>query len=385
MDTPDPPAVEAPLPDDVPGDPPRKLHGYIVPVMSFDSDDGLGMGIRGELSRVEAGHAPYLDAWMIHLHATLNGYQHDRIRYDRVDFGPGGRLRFTGNLSYRKWKNDGWYGLGNGTTLPTGGDAKVDRYTLEQPFLYMVLRTRIEGPWSVFGAVTGKVTKVTTYADSLLEQQQPHGMDGGPSVQGVIGLVVDTRDPESTPDHGVFAEISARAGPRIPWILPRGFMYGVSAAFRGYQAIGPRETFAFRAMVDDLWGDVPFYEMDQWGGSTPIVGMGGSDTLRGVPFGRWHGPGKAVANTEMRIDVADTHAGKAPLRLDVVPFADAGFVFGAGPYATAPAPAFPIHPSVGIGGRAIYDTTFVGRVDFAVAPDDPSWDWGFYLAFDHMF
>ena len=40
--------------------------------------------------------------------------------------------------------------------------------------------------------------------------------------------------------------------------------------------------------------------MVHWGGFVPIAGMGGSDTLRGAAFGRWHGPGKAVLQDELR-------------------------------------------------------------------------------------
>ena len=364
------------------------LHGYAIPVVSLDSDDGFGVGLRGEVYRERDGYDPYREAWMAHAHLTTTGYQHHRLRYDRVWL----HGRFTANVAYRKWLNSQWYGLGNATTQIASDDPKFERYVLQQPFARLTVRRDVVEPLELFVAGDLDVTSIRTYAGSRLEADAPHGMDGGPQVELHVGAIIDTREPEISPERGVFTEVSGRIGARLPMIEPRGEMYGAMAVFRGYQTLSPGVTLAGRVMAERLWGDVPFYEMTHWGGSTPIVGVGGGDTLRGLPFDRYHGPGHAVANLELRTHVTTVQVFRAPLELELVPSVDAGIVWGA-PTADPGPDALPVHPGFALGGRAVYDMAFVGRVDFGLAPDQiregdvtrTFLNWGFYLAFDHTF
>ena len=64
------------------------------------------------------------------------------------------------------------------------------------------------------------------------------------------------------------------------------------------------------------------------------------------------------------------------------------------PEKVAPAPVQPIHPATGLGVRAIYDRTLVGRLDVGVAADpieQPNGDVvmeptvGVYIVFGHAF
>jgi hemolysin activation/secretion protein len=147
-------------------------------------------------------------------------------------------------------------------------------------------------------------------------------------------------------------------------------------------------------MAEWLFGDVPFYEMTRWGGSVPILGFGGWETLRGIPFGRYRAPGRAIANVEWRIEVLRHAFFRSELRWQVVPFVDLGAVWGAGEAATADAPEVPLHPAVGLGIHPVLAGSFMGRMDVAFAPervrdDDGTvreeFGWGFYLSFDQMF
>lgn len=367
------------------------LHGYALPVVSLDSDDGFGVGARAELYRDREGYEPYLEAWMIHAHVTLTGYQHHRMRYDRL--WPHARL--TVNLAYRKWQNAGWYGLGDGWRVVDPPNPKFQRYILQQPFGRVTVRHDLTGPLQAFVALDLDVTTIRTHpGESALLDQAPNGMDGGPQLEGLAGLIVDTRQPEISPVRGVFAEVSGRVGARLPMIAPRGSMFGVMALAKGYQQLTPGVVFAGRVMAERLWGDVPFYEMTHWGGSTPIVGMGGAETIRGLNSDRFHAPGHAVANAELRVDAFTLHVRKAPLVAEAVPFVDAGTTWGTDRPERMETCGVCLHPSAGLGLRAVYDEAFVGRLDFAIAPDAVRYEgdlngvrptWGFYLAFDHTF
>lgn len=376
--------------------------GYLIPNLAYDSDDGLGFGARGELQRRELGYSPYKSAYVIHAYATLRGFHHHRLRYDRVGLGPNHRLRFTAHLAWRQWTNDGYWGVGPGATreYAYAGDFDKDdparkryRYTLIQPFMHLTLRETLSGPWSIYGSFDARYSVVRTYPGSLLEEQAPYGMHGGLTLQGTAGVLYDTRSPEIDPARGMLAELSGRYAPPVP--MGAGQFGGVFVSFRQFVTLGERSVFAYRVMGEMLWGEIPFYEMVHWGGFVPIAGYGGADTLRGVAFGRYRAPGKAVLNTELRVDTLSHSLRGAPMVWQLVPYVDVGRVFGAGELATAADPAgWGLNPAAGLGLRAVYDEAFVGRIDVGVAPDPVEGldgavhgtpRVGFYFVFDHMF
>ncbi len=365
-----------------------------MPAMGFDTDDGLGFGARLELDWYKPGYEPYQAALVVHGYASTNGYHHHRLRFDTPGLGKEGKTRLFGHFAYRQWLNDGYWGIGNGTTVEratVGTDDEIlrkrYRYTLVQPFARLTMRESLGGPWAWFAFLSGRYSKVDTYEGSLLQEEQPLGMAGGPAVQVGAGFLYDTREPELTPDTGVLVELAARAMP--PWPGFQGQWVAGFVSLRGFTTLGPGVVFGSRLMGEYMWGDIPFYDYITWGGLVPTIGMGGSETIRGVNFGRWRAPGKALLNNELRIE-AGTHTFlHREIRWQAVPFVDLGTVFGAGAGAD-----FPFHPGVGFGMHPIVEKTFAGRFDFAVGmemveEDDGSVTYepnlGGYVVFEHVF
>jgi hypothetical protein len=388
------PAADAPASQPAP-----RSRWYVVPNFAFDTDDGVGFGVRGEVAFDAPGYAPYRMAYVAHAFFTLRGYHHHRLRFDRTGLGRERRLRLTLHLAWRQWLNDGYWGLGNRTLRER---AYVDdfadddparkryRYTLFQPFAHLTGRYRLSPGWLTFASLNAKWSAVRTYPGSLLEAERPYGMDGGLGLILATGILYDTRRPEVNPERGVFAEASGRYA--LPGTGQDGNFGGALASVRGYYTPVGRLTLAGRLMAEWLFGDVPFYELVHWGGAVPVAGFGGSETLRGVPFGRFRGPGKALVNTEARVRLG-THAIKGrPLVWQVALLGDAGVTWGG--TASGPAGGPPVHPTGGVGLRAIFDETFVGRIDTGVGLDPirepdgrvtnaPSY--GLYVVFDHAF
>ncbi len=379
----------------------RSRRWYAVPNIAYDSDDGLGFGARGELAFDAPGYEPYRTAYVLHIFATLRGYHHHRFRFDRVGLGPGQRLRLTAHLAWRQWLNDGYWGVGNGTARERAyvGDLADDdpgrkryRYSLFQPFGHVTLRAGVSPRVSLFGALNVKYSVVRTYAGSLLAEQQPYGMQGGVGTLLSAGAIYDSRRPEVDPERGIFAELSGRVAAPMPH--GAGAFQGLLASLRGYLSPTPWLTLAGRAMAEWLFGQVPFYEMVHWGGSVPVAGFGGFETLRGISFGRWRAPGKAVLNLEARLRVLEHLGWGKRFCWQLGLFTDAGVVWGEGQDATAPAPAFPLHPAAGGGVRLIYEEVFVGRIDTGLGLDpvreadgglSQELSWGLYVVFDHAF
>jgi hypothetical protein len=384
--------------------PPDRSMGLLaMPIGSFDTDDGLGFGGRAELVWREEGVEPYRAAIMAQGFATFRGYQNHELRYDRRALGPRGRDRLMVYGAWRQWLNDGYWGVGNGTTREAAyaGDLEAEdprrkryRYSIRQPFLHATLQHDLAdgGPWSVYLAVNPKLTVVETYEGSLLAEQRPYGMTGGLAVQGMAGLIHDTREPEIAPRAGHVLELGGRLSPALQG--EAGGFAGPLLSLRGYRPLGDRVVLAGRVMGEWLFGEVPFYEMVHWAGLRPIQGVGGSRTVRGLSFGRVRAPGKAVANAELRLRAASWTLFGRSLDVELAPFTDAAMVWGAGEQATAPSPTLPVHPAAGFGLGAIYDRSFVGRIDLGWALDpmqaedgsiEQAPTFGLYMTFDHAF
>jgi hypothetical protein len=382
----------APAPAAADAAPAKGLRWYAIPNAFWDADDGLGVGARAEVAVDEPGYDPYKMAFVVHAILSTRGYHHHRFRFDHTGLGPDGRFRVTLHVAWRQWLNDGYWGLGNFSARENDAAGKRYRYSLFQPFAHLTVRAKLEGPWQAFASLNAKWSEIRTYDGSLLAEQRPYGMDGGLGMIVSAGFLYDTRKPELTPDEGLLVEFSARAG--LPMPAGAGTFGGPFLSMRVFRSLAPWCVFAARGMIEYLFGDVPFYEMVHWGGAFPIAGFGGADTLRGVPFGRWHGPGKAVLNAELRFDIGRNLLAGRRLQWQAVPFFDSGIVFGQGETTDNPRGGWPIHPTGGAGIRAVYAKAFVGRVDVGFGADpraEPDGtvvhdlSWGLYVVFDHTF
>ncbi len=372
--------------------------GYALPSVAVDTDDGFGAGGRTAFAWYKEGYAPYKMGLTASAYVATSGYQNHRLRLDRVGLGVNKRLRVTAFLAFRQWLNDRYYGIGNGTLrqqpyadVTDKGDprSRYYRYRLYQPMGQLTGRYQLadDSPWEIFGAINPKYSVIEAYDESLLEQEQPYGYRAGGAIQLMGGILHDTREPEIAPLAGHFLEASVRATPSIDR-QAGGFGGGLLSA-RFYTG-GERLVLAHRTMAEWLVGNVPFYEMVHWGGSQPIAGFGGGNTLRGVPFGRWRAPGKAVAQTELRWTFLRHELFDDPFGWELAPYVDVGAAFGAG----LQGPSMPLHPGAGGALRIIWDETFVGRIDSGWGLDPVQLDdgtieqrlnWGLYIFADHPF
>ncbi|MDG1484063.1 MAG: hypothetical protein P8R54_31010 [Myxococcota bacterium] len=362
---------------------------FLVPTAGYDTDDKLGFGVRAEVNEAAAGQSPYRTGVMVQAYATTSGYHNHRIRYDRL--GIADTWRLTVYAAWRVWGNDGYWGIGNGTLRSAEVDPQHYRYRLVQPTTHAVVERPVGARWSLFFALKTKWSAVSAAPDSLLAQQQPYGMGGGLMAQGLTGAIFDTRSPVLNPEEGARLEISGRYGPRLS--DEGGHFGGPYASARGFTSPAPWVTLGARVMGEWLIGEIPFYEQVQWGGCRPVSGFGGWETIRGVPFGRWRAPGKAVLNTEVRLRLLEHSLRGASVAWQLVPYGDVGAVFGGEGIATADAPELPLHYAVGLGGRVVFDEQFVGRLDVGLGPDpvvvdgavEEPWGLRMYLVFDHTF
>ncbi|MEQ1501968.1 MAG: hypothetical protein ABMB14_07040, partial [Myxococcota bacterium] len=218
-----PPSAEVP-PEAVPSG--TKPHGYVVPNAAYDTDDGFGAGARAELAwPTDLPGLPYRLSLVAQGYVATSGYQHHRIRVDATGLGPAHRGRLTVHLAWRQWLSDRYYGLGDATTRDAAyvrsydaddPDRRRYQYGLFQPFAHVTLRRDVgDTPFQLFGALQPKWTWLRVYPGSLLAEDDPYGVAGGPTVQAFVGVLHDTRSPEIAPRRGHLAELSVRGAPDL--------------------------------------------------------------------------------------------------------------------------------------------------------------------------
>ena len=126
-------------------------------------------------------------------------------------------------------------------------------------------------------------------------------------------------------------------------------------------------TLAMRVAGDILVGNVPFAELARFGDN---YGIGGQNTLRGVPAQRYYGKVKLFANLEVRTELTSFEVGKNDFELGAAIFFDGGRLWS--DWTGDPAldgSGAGLKYGVGCGLRLRQGRAFVVRGDVAWSPD----------------
>jgi outer membrane protein assembly factor BamA len=193
--------------------------------------------------------------------------------------------------------------------------------------------------------------------------------------------VYDTRDLETDPSSGVFAEITNELS-----LKALGSSFNFNKTFtqgKFYVKVLPnvfeKMIFASRAGFGYTAGEAPFFEyQDQWSSEGSIEGLGGGSTLRGYKQGRFLGRAMNFVNLELRYRFAQTHLLKQHFALSLVPFFDAGGVWDDFSYLSR---WQNYRINEGMGLRIAWNVNTILRFDYAVSAEDKQ----FFFTFGHAF
>ncbi|MCI0671223.1 MAG: BamA/TamA family outer membrane protein [Myxococcaceae bacterium] len=356
------------------------MEGLGVPLVSYNSDFGLGYGAAGGMYIYGPGHRPYRHAISAQLYRSTRGVENHFVRYD----GPGliGPLRVEARLELKRELRAPFFGVGNVSSPDFNGNVEDPRFSYERrsPGVWARLRHRPLGeghPFEAWAGYSFRWMRVRPYAGSVLAEQAPVGLGGGPDGQLLISALWDTRDNECDATRGGVEEVAVRlshasTGSRHTWA-------GVTLTERRFLPISSRLILAQRFTVDVLTGEVPFWELANIGGSLGGEGLGGMSTLRGVPRNRYVGKVKVLSNTELRWRAIDFTLFGQDVSAGGLVFADVGRVWHPD---VEDGHAGTWHPGVGAGIR-LSRRAAVARVD--VALDTETLRKGLYITFGHMF
>lgn len=385
-----------------PKDPNRYELG-LLPAINFDSNTGFGFGVITNLAKFQEGVDPYGWRLTAQIYASVKGgpsgaefpLQSHYISVDVPQFiNRALRLRF--DASFRRQVNTGYFGLGNASkndvdlelidkdAEPAAYERafRFNQYDRIYPELRASLQVGLLDEISAFGGVGVVWNFVNLYEGSqaLLDRAQLVGVDRHGVFDAQLGLLYDSRDDEIAAEHGMFHEVSFRAGTLVELEHAYG---GANATGRFYQSlVGSYLVLAARAMVDLQFGDPPFYELARHGGLFADAAIAGDKALRGPPGERWHGKIKLLTNLELRSKFVYFSMFGLESNLGAVVFFDSGRVFA--DFKDQPhldGTGLGLKFGTGGGVRIQWGQTFIIRGDFGWSPDGIAT----FINVDHIF
>ncbi len=365
----------------------RRTEIGLIPLVGGDTDVGAGVGLLGTIAETASGYKPYLwaieGAGFISFKRSDTGFVIPYQDYSVQWTAPqllNKRLRIEVRPSYTKETTQRFYGLGNASPAPTGGDVPGrDFYGRTHPTLWVRLRYRV---WDHFHAGVGashtqnwlRIGPQSTLEQQMTTSDNPtvRQLLGAPSRHGVLLLEAlflwDTRDNEAVPEEGQIHQVRFRLSPVVAGdAMPYSYQQ-LNLSSRFYHSpIPDRLVLALRWVADMQFGRPPFYELARY---DDTFALGGQNGVRGVPGQRYYGKIKLFANFEVRSQLVQFHLWNKQMTLGAAVFFDVGRAWA----------DWTSHPELdgsgwglkyGTGGglRLQQGKTFVVRADLAWSPD----------------
>lgn len=367
------------------------------PIIGGNSDIGFEFGAAGTLSRFGNGVVPYL--WNMDLLATasLKGSPTGGVELAQQAYlwdidVPGlakGRLRLNPFAEFRRTVNQGYFGLGNASSAarPPGSDSRYFEYIHEEGGVRQQTRYQLSGPLYVLSSTIARYLSPTPYSGSKLAADAAmRAPNGSPYVLGVqqmaivsegAGLVYDARDSEIFTHSGWFNQLGVRFSQGFP--LSAQITYGEGElSIAKYTPLGGPFVLATQALADLKFGHVPFFELFTGGVFNPDYMIGGSASVRGVPFGRYLGQIKAVANVELRALLLRFRVFGQPFQIGNDLFFDTGRVWSDYTFRSPlDGSGLGLKWGTGVGAYLLWGQAAMFRVDFAYSPDAVAENAGF--------
>ena len=388
-----------------------------VPAVSYNSDLGFQYGINADIYNYGDGSIfpRYKHKFSTEVSRYTKGMTRLHLFYDSKYLIPG--IRVTAAATYMNNPMFSFYGF-NGAAEPyqETWNANKDKGVAFYNFQRNMLRVLADFQGEIVPGLNWAAGLSYWYFDIDDIDKEPYDTDftlynvykrynlirqdeaeGGNRMEMKAGLVYDTRDLDSAPSHGIWAELYLNGSPDV---FGDGYKYlKLCAHFRQYLPIisDNRMTFAYHlAYQGTVAGEVPFYMQSN---ITTLYlrqilseGLGSINTVRGTLYNRMIGDSYAWANFELRLKLFSFNLINQSWYLAMNPFFDMGAIvkpyrmeeFEA--YAHAylfsdpmkPRPAdlqkaaTKLHESVGAGLKLVMNQNFIVGCEVAkpLDPDD---------------
>ena len=350
---------------------PRRWEFSGLPALNFDADEGFGYGALVAIYNYGEGtQEPYAFTIQPNLFLTTGGRRDVSLFVDAPHLLPNG-WRFTANLAREQQLSTPYYGIGNATAYDSTRERAPNSYyyrfgrvrrqvTLDVQ--HGILGLPIRG--LIGGGVSTTTFDLTPFdsGTTLVAQQLAGSNDPLHAWWNYVrgGVVWDTRDREVAPHRGTWSDVIVQRYDKslgserdyTRWTLTD----------RRYFPLSDAITLADRLLLQGVEGDVPLTDLSTIQTSFKGQdGLGGANSVRGIPRNRFQGKGLFVWNTEVRWQAANFHLPIGPAHLILSGFADAGRVWAGRPQLSE---VFSdLHVGYGGGVRLGLGDSFVVAVD----------------------
>ncbi len=349
----------------------KKKEGWYptgLPLVNFSSDDGFGYGARvymyynGAKEDTYFDSAPYFMQLYAQYYATTNGVNYHELNLD-MPYIAGSKFRIKSAIVLNRDRNANYFGRGadaaqekilnpldTTTTYSNYSDyqkfiddnegyMKFYKYDINKPKYYFYLfrdvtdslKIMLGGEFKKIGihswkGESGKEVDDNLQIDTLLNQENPLGFEGGWTNYARAGIGYDTRDFEPDPKKGYYLDYCFEISDGAIG-SDYDFTKHNAQAMLFVSPINPL-TFAFRMGYTTAANDIPFYEQDWFGFALERrQGLGGNRTLLGYKKGRFAGKTMTVGNVEARWQFAEASGAGQHFGFKLIGLAAAGNVF----------------------------------------------------------
>ncbi len=408
-----------------------------LPAVAFDSDLGFEYGLLGNLFQYGDG-STYPDyRWSLYAEwsRTTKGSGINQLFFDSKYLLPH-QIRITADFSFLTERALDFYGFNGYESIynPAFEDdsdtnnyisrvfyrheRELGRITLDfqgkindLPLRWLVgygyFNTRI-GPVDINRLNKGRDNKdKLPDVDGLYDKYVTWGIipaeeaDGGTHNFIKTGLVYDTRDNESNPNHGIWTEAVIMTAPRFLGNSETAFTK-LAITHRQYFTLSKDKlTFAYRVgWQGTIDGHVPFYMqpymVNTFTKTTKNDGLGGSRSLRGILRNRIVGEDFAYGNFEFRWKFRKVYRWKQNFYYSLNFFSDLGAITQVVQVDKSLVPAVGfndffdnktqgLHASYGAGLRIAMNQNFILAVDYGLAGDKRDGKSGLYINLGFLF
>jgi len=380
----------------------RRYEPALLPIIAGDSDIGVEFGAAATLSLFGDGIVPY--RWNMDLVAAVSlkgvpgGVEMAQQSYlwdIDVPALAGGKLRVNPFAEFRRTVNQGYFGLGNASS-PTplaGSNNRYFQYVHEEGGVRQYMRYELSRPVYLVSVTSARYVNPTPYPGSKLAgDASERAPGGGPLLVGVqplaigsqaAGFLYDSRDSEIFTSTGWLAQLGASFSQGLP--LGAGVTFGeAELSVARYVRLGGPFVLAAQGVADFKFGQVPFFELFTGGVFKPDYMIGGSASVRGVPFGRYLGQIKGVANLEVRALHLRVHAFGQSFQFGNNVFFDTGRVWSDYTFRSPlDGNGVGLKWGSGAGMYFLWGQAAMFRVEIAYSPDassvDPGFPFGVYV------
>lgn len=325
--------------------------GIGLPLVNYNSTDGLGFGAGAEVyTRKKGDDFGYRDKLSLSTFWTTSGnYSSNYAQYERRDE----RYFLVARATYRIWKRMIYVGQGGSDVAvvypderrygPDGEDGnRVEGPSALVTAIFEIPRT----PVYVWGQVYLRYTGVSAARGTILADDRPWGVNDGFYADVSAGVFVQETDRWPMPNRGVRFETSVRAGGS--WSENRFEpLVGVHNELIGWVPVaGQWFVIGGRTLIDKTFGERPFYEQE-WNGGILRDENAYEQMLTGYARSRTRGDGVVAAMIELRPKFGQTRHPVVDMAFYASVFAEAAWLFEKND-------AGPFMPSVGVAPELLW-------------------------------